>query len=120
MSHDETPEGEVCPGCGRVHTPEELEQMRISKLVHNFVQAMIVPSVDGFEQRIGANVGSAWFGVFQEAIHQLARYGDCPPKVMRDAMRTILKQVEQVQREEAAQAQDMAAQATAPSTDHIQ
>ena len=55
MDHDEPPEGEVCKGCGRVHTADELEQIRIAKLAQNFVHTMIVPSVDGFEQRIGAN-----------------------------------------------------------------
>lgn len=120
MDHDGTPEGEVCKGCGRVHTAEELEQMRVARLVHNFVNTMIIPTVDGFEQRIGANVGSVWFSVFQEAVHQLVRYGECPPKVMRDAMRTIIKQVQEVQQQEAATSEEMNAQATAPSTSSVQ
>lgn len=120
MDHDEPPEGEVCKGCGRVHTADELEQMRVAKLAQNFVHTMIVPSVDGFEQRIGANVGSVWFSVFQEAVHQLARYGECPPKVMRDAMRSIVKQVHEVQQQEAAAADEMNAQATAPGTSSVQ
>ncbi len=120
MDHDETPEGEFCPGCGRIHTPEELEQMRIAKLARNFVETMIVPGVDGFEQRIGGNVGSVWFHVFQESIYQLARYGDCPPKVMRDAMRDVLKQAVADRHDDESSDRAMAARATAPGSEIVQ